>query len=351
MKMRRGLRWAALACWGLALVPAIPHTVGAAESSTARLDAQGWWNRSQALPVQGNPTGLDDPTGLGLTTAPTVPAPATVPEDGLYVANDATGASAVAAVRYVLDGQAGGTFTLHLADGSALTGTEEVVACPVLGGFTPAQNGRWDAKPGYDETACVIEGTATEAGDGLTFDVPSSFASMLGDISIIVVPAPGSTTPFTLGFDKPSDGDFVVTTPVVPPTTTPAPRPSEVGVPVYRPEPAPSFSTPSSPTVSSPTIADGGSDDQVAAPATSTPVVAASKPSRASQVWAVVLLVALGAGFWLLAARPQRVPRLLGSVGGKQVELPAATVAVSKLARPRGIGRFARARTAPASRL
>ena len=344
--MRRFVRLLAVAAWLFGVASLVPSSLGA-QSSGAVLDAHGWWNKAQALPVQG------DPTGLGVVTVPSVPAPATVPEDGLHVANDASGAAAIAAVRYRLDGRGGGTMTLHLAEGSTLTGAEEVVACPVVGGWEPAQNGRWDAKPGYDEAACIINGVATEAGDALTFDVPSTFASVLGDISFVIAPAPDSTTPFTLAFTKPADADFVVTTPVVATPSTPGAAPAyQPGAPAFTaPSASPSFDAPSTPTISSP---PPGGGDEVAAPApslaTSPAADIADEASRTPQVLAVVLLAAIGAALWWLASQPQRAPRLLGSVGGPSAaEAPAMMVAAT--AKPRGVGRFARPRTARANPL
>jgi hypothetical protein len=351
MKHRRALRLAAVAAWTLALAPLVPGTFGQ-ETSGPRLDAQGWWNRTQDLPVQGSPTGIDDPTGNGLTTAPTVPAPATVPEDGLYVANDASGPSAIAAVRYLV-GQAGGTLTLKLPDGTALTGTEDVVACPVLGGFTPAQNGRWDSAPAYDESACIVKGTPDDAGTAFTFDIPATFASSLGDISVVIVPAVGSTSVFSLPFAKPDDTSFTVTTPVQSPPAPPSTPAYEPGTAVYTapaPSSSPSFSSPSAPTVAAPDTSGGG--DAVAAPAPvalATPA-AAKTPSRASQVAAVVTLLAIGAALWWLTSQPQRAPRLLGSVGGKATAEPVAVAAV-RTVRPRGVGRFARHRDTAATPL
>jgi hypothetical protein len=347
--MRRTLRLVAIMCWGLALAPVVPATFGAAPGAT--LDAAGWWNRNQALPIQG------DPTGLGVLPPAEVPPPPTVPEDGLHVANDASGASAIAAVRYKIDGQAGGTLTLRLAEGSTLTGTEEIVACPVQGGFEAAQNGRWDAKPSYDEAACILAATPTEAGDGLTFDVPATMASALGDISVVVVPAPGSTTPFSLAFARPADGDFVVTTPVVAApasggaVSSPAPAYSP-GTPVYSaPQPSsPSFSAPSSPAVAAP-AADAGGEATPSIPTTPTvAAIEAAEESRAPQLVAILTLLLVGAALWWLGSQPQRAPRLLGSVGGaasREADVPVAAAT----ARPRGVGRFARIRTAAPNRL
>ena len=346
MNMRRVLRIAAVAAWGIGLAPMLP-TFG--QSSSPTLDAVGWWNKTQALPVQGNPTGIDDPTGLGIVTAPTIPAPATVPEDGIYVANDASGATAIAAVRYLAGG--GGTLTLKLATGATATGTEGIAACPVLGGFTPAQNGRWDAKPGYDAAACTITGTVDTAAGTVTFELPSTLASSLGDIGVVIAPAAGNTTPFSLAFAKPDNASFVVTSPTT--SSTPAYTPTAPaytpGSPVFSPSAPSSFATPSAPAATAPVV-----DVEVAlaptVPGATQPVVAATDSSRTAQFAAVGLMVLIGAALWLLSNQPQRAPRLLGSVGGAAAAAePAPVLATTQ--RPRGVGRFARQRTEPATPL
>lgn len=348
MNIRRTLRVGAVAAWLLALTPMLP-TFGAAGSGTT-LDASGWWNRNQALPVQG------DPTGLGLTTVPTVPAPATVPADGLNVANDASGPSAIAAVRYVLDGQAGGTLTLHLASGSSLTGTEAVTACPIQGGFTPAQNGRWDSAPAYDPTSCVVAGAPTEDKSAITFDVPATFASTLGDISILIAPEPGSTTPFSLAFDKPADDSFTVTTQVQSPPEAPTAPAYQPGSAVYTPPAASgfsgssgSFAGPATPSVPTTVVPVAG---EVASPATVPAAVLPTKvadPSSAAKYMAVAMLLAIGAAFWWLAKQPMRQPVLLGSVGGAGTRTGAPVAAATRTSRARGVGRFARPRDVSAT--
>lgn len=347
MSLRRTLAFLAVAAWGLAAAPIGPSF---GQSTTPTLDAVGWWNKTQALPVEGNPTGVDDPTGLGLTTAPTVPAPATVPEDGIYVANDTSGATAISAVRYLAGG--GGMLTLKLAEGAAPTGTEEIVACPVLGGFTPAQNGRWDAKPGYDEASCTITGTIDATAATVTFDIPSSVASSLGDIAVVIAPAVGSTTPFSLPFAKPDNGSFVVTSPTSSSSGssfTPSAPAYEPGSAVFSPSAPSSFSTPSTPGASAPAVTD-----EVAAPSAvpvdAAPAAVVASDDRTAQLVAVLLMVLIGAAIWWLSNHPQRAPRLLGSVGGKTaVAEPAMAVATTQ--RPRGVGRFSRLRDVPATPL
>lgn len=337
MKTRTLLRLAAASAWLLAMAP-IGASFGA---DTSAPPEYGWWNKQQALPVQG------DPTGLGLTTVPTVPAPPTVPADGLYVADDASGASAISAVRY--QGGGGGTLTLALAGGTKLTGTEKLAACPLQGGFTPVQNGQWAARPGYDEKTCAVPGEANADGTAFTFQIPATFASALGDVSVVIVPA-ADATPFTLPFDKPTSDSFVVTAPV---------RSSSSGsegfdssafdsgsaalAPTFG-STSPSFAAPSTPTPTAPSVS-GGSGPTAAAPVI--PAVGVASKSRRDQMAAVAILALIGGAFWFLANRPQRVPRLLGSVGGKAAPADAAAVAMVRTTRPRGVGRFARHRSAP----
>ena len=346
MNIRRVLRLGAVAAWMLAIAP-ITGTFGASASG-ATLDAQGWWNKSQALPVQGNPSGIDDPTGNGLTTAPTVPPPATVPADGLYVSGDGSAdGSAISAVRYRLAGQGGGTLTLKLPSGSKLTGTESVVACPIVGGFTPAQNGRWDSKPGYEATSCAIKGEPSSDGTSMSFAVPATLSSALGDISIVLVPEAGST-PFTLAFEKPADDSFTVTTPVQSQPAAPVAAPYEPGSAVYTPpaaSSAPAFAAPPAADVTAPS-STGGGDQAPAAPVALAEPVSKTSEGRTVQVMAVGLMVAIGAAMWWLASQPQRAPRLLGSLGGAK-KAEAEVSAITRTTKPRGIGRFARHREAP----
>ena len=349
MNLRRVLRIAAVAAWGIGLSPMLP-TFGQS-TSTPTLDAIGWWNKTQALPVQGNPSGVDDPTGLGLTTAPTVPAPATVPEDGLYVANDASGATAISAVRYLAGG--GGTLTLKLAAGATATGTEGIAACPVLGGFTPAQNGRWDSKPGYDEASCTITGTVDTAAGTVTFELPSTLASSLGDIGVVIAPAAGNTTPFSLAFAKPDNSSFVVTSPTTSSggsTFTPSAPAYTPGSPVFSPSaPSSSFSTPAAPAASAPS----GGDEVASAPVVpveAAPAAVVADDDRTAQIGAVAIMLAIGGALWWLSSHPQRAPRLLGSVGGAAAAAEPAPVLV-QAQRSRGVGRFSRPRDVPATPL
>jgi hypothetical protein len=251
-------------------------------------------------------------------------------------------------VRYLVDGQAGGTLRLRLAEGSTLTGTEALTACPVQGGFTPSQNGRWDAAPAFEPASCVVVGAADADGAAFSFDVPATFASMLGDISIVIAPQPGTATPFSLAFDKPADDSFTVTTQVQAQAPVATPPPAYVpGSAVYTP-PAASFTAPApvaAPATTAPPASTGG--EVASAIPAAVPASATADEDRAAKYAAVAMLLAIGAAFWWLAKQPSRVPRLLGSVGGGASPAEAQATAVVRTGRARGIGRFARHRDAP----
>ncbi len=70
---------------------------------------------------------------------------------------------------------------------------------------------------------------------------------------------------------------------------------------------------------------------------------------------AFCLLVATALALWFVAAQPDRAPRLLGSLRARRpgAGVGAGPVAVATTAPPvvRGVGRFARERTAPPKRL
>ena len=326
------LRIAAVGCWALALVPTIGTSAEASSSPT--LDAYGWWNKAQALPVQG------DPTGLGLPEL-SVPAPPTVPEDGLYVSNEASGPAAFAAVRYRAGG---GQLTLALAEGSALTGAEELAACKVPGGFQPAQNGRWEAAPAYEEEGCT-EAVAAEDGTTLTFEAPASWASSFGDISLAIVPTPGSATPFSLAFTAPTDASFVGSgaPSSTPSSFSPSSSPASSS---FAPSKPSAFAAPSTPSVASPPVVeDEVASAPVPVPAATNAAVTTPASSDTAKWVAMGLLVAIGAGLWVLSSKQARAPRLLGSIGSGATAAPAPVAATDR--RPRGVGRFARPRSAP----
>ena len=336
--VKRAIRLLAVGAWALALWP-IAGSFG--QSSEPTLDKYGWWNANQTLPA--------DPTGGLLPTALEVPPPPGAPEDGLYVESAAGGTPlAISAVSYFTGGGVDATLTLNVAEGSTADGAT-LAACPAGVGWDAAQNGRWDRRPTYDPASCTFLGTPS--GATVTFSIPAS-AHEPGSsyLSLAIVPADGSGT-FATGFDPPT-ASSLTTTPAADgggssaPPFTPAPaftpEPVTVGDPGFSVPPSGQFTTPASP-------APAASGDEVAAPtsppAAITPAAVAADENRTASVVAGVALALLGAGLWVLASRPQRAPRLLGSLsaGGESVPAPVTVVPSA----PRGLGRFVRGRTAP----
>lgn len=146
-------------------------------------------------PVPTIPVGEDDPPAL---PAP-VPPPATVPEGGLYVANDAFGALAIAAVRFPV-GQVGSSIlTLAFADGAGGAALP-IVACPLLEGFQAVANGAWRDRPAHDCDRASVSGALGSDGT-LTFQLSERFQQAgQQTLDVVVLPLPGDGTPFSAPF-------------------------------------------------------------------------------------------------------------------------------------------------------
>ena len=328
------------------------------------LQQQGWWYKL----VQG-------PTSA-LPASP--PAPASVPEDGLFVANDPSGAAAISAVRFTLPEAAEGTLTLTVAKDST-AGTPALLACPAAGGWAPAQKGAWESRPAFEPSTCTVEGVVDEAGTAV-FAIPASFYGGQGSIDVIIVP--GGTAPFSIAFEKPTDASY--TSAGASGGSSAFDPGTEVGSD-FSSDPATdsaatsdssgSFDTGSSSTGSSsfdsgsgssgssfstspdtadfgaeaPTVAAGAAPDisstgtgsdvgsggqNTAAPAASSP----TKNGTAKRIIAGSVLGLLAIGLFL--ASGAALPVLTGGA------VPASITAQAK-ERPRGIGRFSRPRVAP----
>jgi hypothetical protein len=111
--------------------------------------AYGWW--IQPLP----------PLGIVLT-------PADVPANGLYVAHDATGDTAVAAVSFPSDPDPVRTFTLHLTGLPVIT--TPLRACALRRSFHPVEGGTWTARPAADCRRSA-SGVLDKSGSAATFHV------------------------------------------------------------------------------------------------------------------------------------------------------------------------------------
>ena len=337
MSSKRILRVLALAAWALAVWPA---TWSGAETAEVALDKYGWWNANQALP--------EDPSG-GLLPPVAVPAPPGAPEDGLYVESGPDGSPlAISGVSFYTGGGVDSTLTLALAEGSTGEGAT-LAACPASGGWDAAQNGRWDDRPTYDPATCGLLGSA---GSGsVTFSVPAAAHEPASAyLSLVIVPAEGSGA-FSVSFDPPSSASLVTSAPA---SSGAGAGESESGSdsasPAFQPGTVtlaePSFSAPPAAAVEVPAgsgaTSDGGAP---AAPIAAAPPLTTDPVDRTTQIVAAGTLVAIGCGLWFLSSRPQRPPRLLGSLGAGETAAVAVPVAVT--GRARGLGRFSRTRNAP----
>jgi hypothetical protein len=313
-------------------------------SGVAAADAptrSGWWNAASA-----NGVALPQPTTGG---------------DDLHVGQGPNGPTAYAAVAYDLTGQAvsGGRLELKVVPNTAV-GTIEVQACPTKTATWKAGSDQpYDTRPEYD-CGRPAPGALAPDGTSVTFllDAP---AEALGGYSLAIVPVEGAA-PFLVDFAKPDATSLTPEVALEQPAEQPAAEDPGAGfVP-------PAAGTPGTPplsptvTVDAPPLAVAGPVPELAvpvapapvsaeAPVTAAPVpVAAARPvapvSNRERYVAGSLLALLAGGFVYALQQPTAQPRLLGGMARK-----GAPPVLPVSERPRGIGRFATLRTAPARRL
>lgn len=184
-------------CAGL-LLPFGKTTAGAQAP-----DAYGWWwqLREPTLPV--------DPRPLSPVPIPavTVPTPAGVPEDGLYIEGAATEPQAIAAMTFVIPEGATAT-KLVLKPTVPLTPTTEILLCPTNNSWQPAAGGRWASRPLWTCAANAPKGVIPTDGSSITFTLGDLGKSQLIDVAL--VPAP--TSVFRAIFTKPAKDALTVDT-------------------------------------------------------------------------------------------------------------------------------------------
>lgn len=295
----------------------------------------GWWN---AASVNGS----------------VLPAP-TTGADELHVSQGPTGAASFAAVAYDLTGQdiTGATLQLKAAPDSAV-GTTDVLACPTIDvAWKPGGNQPITAAPKYD---CARGLPGIRAADGTTVTFLLGVAqAMPGGFSLAIVPAPDAL-PFTVDFTKP---DATSLAPDAPPAEEPAPPETGFTAPPpdtsgtgssfeapFSPGTLPQTNTfvPPPPPVSAPVAP---APEAAPAPAFAPPPAAAAPltPLSNRDRYQAGTLLALLAGALVYAwQQPSREPRRIGGLA--RADGPAMAVPVDS--KPRGIGRFAVTRTAPA---
>ena len=370
------------------LLVATALAVGFAPSSGAEgPQATGWWSRrvpftgdvegqssSKAVPYIPSQELPTDPTvpvdttvpGSGPVTTPPLPVPVptipqppvtlpddggpgtpnpTVPEGGLWVANDPTGALAMSAVRYRGD-IGSGELTLQFAPGSTTVG--RMVACPALSSFSPGPEGAWADRPAHDCERLSLTGRLTPDGTGVQFTIPQGFL-VFGErvLDIVILPDPTVGDVFSIYFEAPGADSLEVTQgqelpppvaelPDIDPSILPESPSFDAGT--FTPD-ASDFTTGGTGTVSSDPPADSGDEQASGVPEPIAQILEPFTESRTARIISVLTLLLMGGALWYFGGAPVRAPRLLGALAGDAPDTG------------RGIGRFRRDRSGPPARL
>lgn len=322
-------------------------------------DRTGWWNRVSAGGVA-------------------APLPTTA-EGDLRIANAPDGPAAFAAVLYSVFGSTDATLALQVR-ADRTVGTPDVVACATVDTeWKEGGNQPYDAAPAYDCALGSSQGELAPDGSTLTFLLDSTTQDATGAWSLALVPAPGSTAPFHLELAAPGEEAFAAgpssseQEPFV--SSEPEPFEQDPGSGGGSDEaflPGAGFGAPpafDAGTAEQPLLA-GGADAALpgAEPATPQPALAggpaANGPVLMTQPAGVVedvssgrrllaLLVLAGgsAAVGYAAGQQQPGPRLIGGRARGATPPAGAAPALPGEERPRGIGRFAKERTAAPRRL
>ena len=135
-----------------------------------QLDDHGWWWAMQ--------TGLLE-----------LPAPPSVPEDGLLVGNGIDGPIAIAGIRYEIDDDdaLGSTLVLEIADeqGGEVAG---IRACAAIARWRGAQAGTWEHRPTSDCDEAEVRGQRDGDGETWSFDLAPFVDN--GVANVILEPGP-----------------------------------------------------------------------------------------------------------------------------------------------------------------
>jgi hypothetical protein len=310
--------------------------IGGGQGSAAQLTDASWWWRGNMGPAP-------------------LPAPATVPADGLYVAGTPDGASAIAAVRYQLAvGESNPVLTLTVADNGAQGADAAVIGACVAGSAWGGgeQGGPWDAKPNAACQSGSVQGLPSADHTSWTFALAPLVVA--GEVNVVITPGSiaadtpvGST--FSIAF-APVTGASVATTPDAGSSDAGAVPPSAAGF-----DPAaegggldlgPTFGGDSA-GVSAFTPALPSSDQELTATApvvrqaTAANILPTAPEGAGGSGLAFAVIVALMAVAYRLNRLPVPGLRRLGPLASSVPHAPALTLAPE----PGGLGRFARPRT------
>jgi hypothetical protein len=171
----------------------IPLTTTTTLVAAQAPDQQAWWWQYRELPLPADPK-----TVVPQYSPPQVPPPASVPEDGLYVAGQASGPEAIAAVSFVIpEGAAAKTLTLVAA--APLPPTTTIRLCPTNTPWQPVQAGAWSSKPIYTCAADAPVGVVPTDGAKVTFTLGALGNQQLIDVALV----PTDQSVFQANFNKP----------------------------------------------------------------------------------------------------------------------------------------------------
>ena len=284
-----------------------------------------------------------------------LPPPPNVPPDGLAVGNAPDGPSAVSALRFELDpGEVPVSLKLTVHERLA-PGASPVVACLATSAWFASRAGNWGERPKAACPAGVRPGAASADGGAVSFDLGSLPAT--AGLDLMILPEPGSTTPFQVSFKAPQAGSLTTRTDSSGVTgfgggTSGAPEfggegfdddgfgggfggaaTGETDTPLSFGDqiPAAPSDTGSTgrPAPASPTV---GGFRPLAAPGTP------PEPSDPRPL-ALVILAAAAAAMVMLRREALPPPRLLGPMAGRETAPPP------KVEAPGGLGRFRRDRS------
>jgi hypothetical protein len=305
----------------------------AAAVDAATVVDSGWWDRNANALL---PT-LDPP-----------------PDGALRVANDPTGASAIAAVRFQLDeGEDGPSLSLRVV-GEPVPDGAAFVACPTASEWTGASGAPLSEAPEADCEAGAALGLVAGDGTAVTFDLTQLARS--ATVDVVIAPSPTGESPiadtFAVDFEAPVATDITAGGPA--PTGPPAPggsfpgdgaaspptgAGSGSGSPPFAPSsPSGGFTPPAGPSVTVPAIeTPAATPPGASSPVTSAidteqavaPPLGAATSSGKRWIGLVTAAAIIGLGAYLWRADRARAVMTAGPVLG-------------------GLGPFVRERTGPA---
>jgi hypothetical protein len=284
----------------------------------------GWWNEAQQVPAP----------------APTLPPPPTSPDGGITVINAPNGPAAIGAVYYPVGDITGATLKLSSSTPIEIPEGDGLLGCLVqTPGWQAGGNQRWDTKPAIDPLCTT--GALDASGMVVTFKLTGAFRDSDGAVDVALVPT--GQVPFTINFDAPGPASLDAAAAPTSSSSDDAPAPAVEDTPVVNgallfPDQSQfAFATPPPVAATAPPAQALGGYPSAA------PVVKAIEHPRKERIAVVLIVLGLLLSLWRLAGMTARAPRLLGSLGAREVNVPAPEVA--------GIGRFARVRSVRPRRL